>query len=147
MTTVAFKDGILAADTLVTAGGQRDGYMKKAAVLKDGTLAAHSGTATYWGKFLAWDAGGRVGDCPVVGISEKEDCTNVLEVLPSGRLRMWSNSGSWEFEPVEGVYGIGSGGEYAVGAMAMGATAEEAVRLAMRFDSRTGGEITVLRHG
>lgn len=40
---------------------------------------------------------------------------------------------------------MGSGGEFASGAMAMGATAAEAVRIAMKFDTKTGGEITVLR--
>lgn len=41
-------------------------------------------------------------------------------------------------------YAIGSGGPYAMGAMAMGATPEEAVAVAARFDPNTGGEIEAL---
>lgn len=42
-------------------------------------------------------------------------------------------------------YAIGSGGPYALGAMAMGATPEEAVAIASRFDPGTGSEIEVLQ--
>jgi len=45
-----------------------------------------------------------------------------------------------------GWYAIGSGAPYALGALAMGATAEEAVRTAAIFDIWTGGSIEV-RHG
>lgn len=38
-------------------------------------------------------------------------------------------------------YAIGSGGPYAMGAMAMGATPTEAVAIAARFDPGTGGAI------
>lgn len=44
----------------------------------------------------------------------------------------------------DGFYAIGSGGPYAMGAMAMGATPEEAVAIAARFDPNTGGEVEVL---
>lgn len=42
-------------------------------------------------------------------------------------------------------FAIGSGGPYALGAMAMGATPEEAVAIASRFDPATGPEIEVLQ--
>ena len=38
-------------------------------------------------------------------------------------------------------YAVGSGSHYAMGAMAMGATAQEAVKIAARFDENTGGRI------
>lgn len=41
----------------------------------------------------------------------------------------------------EGVYGIGSGGDYAVGAYCAGATPELAVEIAARNDPNTGGQI------
>lgn len=42
-------------------------------------------------------------------------------------------------------FAIGSGGPYALGAMAMGASPEEAVAIASRFDPATGPEIEVLQ--
>lgn len=45
--------------------------------------------------------------------------------------------------PVPGEYiAIGSGASFALGAMAMGATAEEAVRASARHDKNTGGVVT-----
>lgn len=41
-------------------------------------------------------------------------------------------------------FAIGSGADYAMGAMAMGASAEEAVRIAARYDLNTGGGLTVV---
>lgn len=42
-------------------------------------------------------------------------------------------------------FAIGSGGPYAMGAMAMGATPEEAVAIAARFDPNTGGAVEVMQ--
>lgn len=43
-----------------------------------------------------------------------------------------------------GFYGIGSGSDYALGALAAGATPEEAVRIAGRYDTYTNQELTVV---
>ena len=40
---------------------------------------------------------------------------------------------------------IGSGSEYALGAMAMGASAKRAVQIASRFDPSTGRGVTVAK--
>ena len=40
---------------------------------------------------------------------------------------------------------LGSGGEYALGALAMGATAKQAVQIATRYDPHTGGGITNIK--
>ena len=42
-------------------------------------------------------------------------------------------------------YAIGSGCEFATGAMEMGATAEEAVQVAIKHSTSCGGPINVLR--
>ena len=39
---------------------------------------------------------------------------------------------------------LGTGCEYAIGAMAAGTSAEEAVRIAARYDTNTGGEVITL---
>lgn len=64
--------------------------------------------------------------------------------MPDGLIVSLNHTG-WEHMRVP-VFAAGSGCDYAYGAMAMGATAEEAVRAAIRFDVGCGGEITVLRH-
>lgn len=42
------------------------------------------------------------------------------------------------------LYAIGSGAQFAVGAMEMGATPTKAIEIAMKHDSYTGGSITTL---
>jgi len=44
-------------------------------------------------------------------------------------------------------YALGSGYQVAMGAMEFGATAEEAVRAAIKWDTGSGGDVTVLRLG
>lgn len=49
-------------------------------------------------------------------------------------------------EPIaEPFYAVGSGNHFAIAAMACGKTAPEAVRLAARFDSGTGGRVQSMR--
>ena len=43
----------------------------------------------------------------------------------------------------DGLYGIGTGGDYALGALHAGATVEQAVMIAMRLDINTGGVVQI----
>lgn len=62
-----------------------------------------------------------------------------IELHPDG-IFLYTASGK-RFAIRDQFYAIGSGGPYAIGAMAMGATPAEAVALASRFDPATGGQI------
>lgn len=44
-----------------------------------------------------------------------------------------------------GIYGVGTGSHYAIGAVAAGASPEEAVKIASKFDVNTGGKIQVVK--
>jgi hypothetical protein len=44
-----------------------------------------------------------------------------------------------------GVYATGSGGQLALGALAMGATPEEAIKVASKYDAYTGHGVQVWR--
>lgn len=46
-----------------------------------------------------------------------------------------------------GIYGIGTGGDLAVGAYAAGASVEEAVKIAIKFDINSGGEPQIVKRG
>jgi ATP-dependent protease HslVU (ClpYQ) peptidase subunit len=45
------------------------------------------------------------------------------------------------------IYGIGSGSAYAIGALAQGASIEEAIKIAKKFDINTGGKIQIVERG
>jgi hypothetical protein len=75
-----------------------------------------------------------------------EDCGYwILKVDPEGQVFFARNSTQFA-GPLEGQFwSVGSGELYAIGAMAQGATAEEAVAIACDLDPWTARPITVLR--
>ncbi len=89
-------------------------------------------------KVRDWFVNGREGERPVGDI-------HMILVPPEGPALMVNDFG--ESEICAPFYAIGSGYELAMGAMAMGASAEEAVRVAIQYDIHSGGEITVLARG
>ena len=140
MTTVAFRDGVLAADTLVTANTHRDGSVTK--IAKRGpVLAAAVGLLPFALAFLDWFRGGMLGDPPPMG--NKEDRATGHIFTSDGWVLSYSIFG-WQRIRAE-YYANGSGSDYAYGAMAMGASAEDAVRAALIHETASGGEIQVLR--
>jgi hypothetical protein len=130
MTTIAYRNGVLAADTLAVVSNLRDGYG-----VKEAGCAAH-GLA-----FLDWFRGGMRGDPPEMG-EEGSSATGVI-FCPDETALLWQRLG-WARHKVD-AWSMGSGGDLALGAMEAGATPEDAVRFAMKRDIYTGGEITVLR--
>lgn len=71
-----------------------------------------------------------------------DDWVTMLMVAPDGSLRRLTKGGVASFEAP--FYADGSGGEYAMGAMAMGANARQAVQVACRFDLASGDGIDTL---
>lgn len=140
MTTIAFKAGVIAADTLATWGNSRDGEFTKIA-RRGPFLAGVSGAVAPCQRFLDWFVSGMEGDPPPM--PEGDALAHGIIITPADECLTWGPRG-WERTRVE-TYALGSGADYATGAMAMGATAEEAVRVAMRFDTKTGGEVLSLR--
>ena len=66
----------------------------------------------------------------------------MLGVTHDGQVWHYSGNRSFELRP-DLPYAIGSGGDYAMGAMAVGATAEEAVLAAARYDLNTNEVLQV----
>lgn len=135
MTTIAYRDGVLAADTLFTKDGIRHGFGQK--IFDAGSIGwfALMGFAPHAFRLRQWIEDGRQGEQP-------EGC--VILVSPGGEIEIFEERGA---QPEAGApfHAYGSGEQIALGAMQAGATAEEAVLAAIAIDTQTGGEITVLR--
>lgn len=141
MTTIAYRDGVLAADTLNTSGTYRDGYVTKI-VKKGRILAGASGCGIMTRRFLDWVRAGMPGDAPAMVNGEDKAYGHIF--MPDGtRLTLWPNG--WATDR-QAFWADGSGWEFAKGAMAMGASAEQAIGIAVQHDTKSGGEIVVLRH-
>jgi 20S proteasome alpha/beta subunit len=138
MTTIAYRDGVLAADTQMTAGGWiRPGRAKKLMRLEDGTLLGICGTYATALKAMSQAAAGE-------DVKTVEDDT-VVRIAPDGSIDIFQAGASYALEGAE-FYAWGSGHSVALGAMHAGASAEEAVRIATLVDNETGGDVVSVRH-
>lgn len=138
MTTAAWDGKTLAADS------RMDGWQSvdKIFHLKDGRYATGAGTYCQIVEIVAWlDDGSRQSDKPEF---TGDDSSTVLIV--DGKEAFYL---SWPFLRAvkinEPFFAIGSGSEYALGAMAAGKDAKSAVAIAAQFDPQTGGEIRTVK--
>ena len=101
-------------------------------------LFGTSGTAYYEGVFLEWYKGGCPDKKPEI---EKYDFKAM--VIKGGRI-FWYDHTLLPFEVTLPFFAIGSGAELAIGAMAAGKSAREAVEIACEHDINCGMGVDVL---
>lgn len=134
MTTIATDGKSMAGDSLITGGGYRCGYRKK---VFRGHADVIFGCAGFTDDMIAFQRFMTDG-------GENPELQNDFEALalkPDGTIHYISYRLEWTeyLSPMA----IGSGGELALGAMLMGATPDDAVSVAARRDTRTGGTVHV----
>jgi len=133
---VSIKHSALAADTRCSADGVMFEVSKAKRVGK-GVV----GVAGDWDDILRfWEV---IDGKPhkESGLSDDSELEGI-ELHPDG-IFLYAASGK-RYAIKDQFFAIGSGAPYAIGAMAMGATPQEAVALAARFDPATGGPIEVI---
>lgn len=138
MTTIAFRDGVMATDSLITGNAIRRGAGAKLVRLRDGSLAGFCGgcglpsvIVPYIEAMIAgetdWTKRPNIPDDQVWGIVARPDGC-VLHFASDLAL----------FEVAAPFHAQGSGNEIAMGAMAMGASAIRAVEIACQLDTASG---------
>ena len=134
MTTVAYRDGVMACDSLLTGGFK--------SVIKDKVIKGRDATVGFCGDAIAAYSSamylaGEVQDRPAA--SSKDDV--LFLVYRDGDLFL-ADSELREL-PLDGnkFYAIGSGEQAAMTAMYMGASATEAVKMAIKVDENSGGRV------
>lgn len=144
MTTIAFKDGVMAADSKCTTGCSSD-PTRKIYRLKSGGLFGFAGSAGYGALVYEWLChGAKLKQKPK--LLEGDDGIEAILVTPGGEVSLMDNY--LAPIPVTGsVTAIGSGGDKARALMRAGMGAEEAVRfiVAEELDVYTGGEVQTLQ--
>jgi len=140
MTTVAFKGGVLAADTQITSGSEAvEGSISKLAKCEN-FMGGGCGNLIDMCKFLSWV---EEGADPKHFPKFTDNFTGLL-VGKGGKVCFVRSDGI--SRPVEApFYAIGSGEEVAKGALVAGATAGEAVQAAIHIDLYSGGSVEALR--
>jgi hypothetical protein len=140
MTTVAFDGKTLAADRLMGSWLN----VCKLFRLKDGRVAAGSGNNfDAIREIIAWlDAKSPTSKRPEI---DAADAPDILLVNAKGVLQWMTWPYSRGMEVREPFFAIGSGAEFALGALAAGCSARRAVAIACRFDAHSGQGIDAVR--
>jgi hypothetical protein len=136
MTTVAWRDGVLAADRKGSLNGTGHRVTK---LRRTKTHAiAFAGTVSTGIQFIDWFKGARDGECPL----DRDTSAFVMD-LETGKCEHWENGVPC---PIEDKFAaIGSGMDLAIGAMSFGASAIEAVECASEWDNGSGLGINFAR--
>lgn len=139
MTTIVYRDGVLAADSLATMGDTKihGRYMK---IRRIGDhLVGTAGSVADSENFIIWLKSGDVDVPPPKGNY------SALIVDPRGRVREIENGSVLPVPRGAKFFAIGSGAPYALGALYAGATAAEAVKIAAKIDTNTGLPVKTLK--
>lgn len=136
MTTIAFDGTMVAADGLICLGDQVVGRStKKLHVVAPGAYAGYAGADPIGKKRIQWlREGGKPEAWPTI---EGQDCS-LLVVYDDGSAALVCDGVMTE---VAAPFAIGSGAQFAIGAMHAGCNAFEAVEIAAKCDAFTGGRI------
>lgn len=145
MTVIAYRDGVLATDSACFINGIRAGTVRKAYEYR-GWLFGWCGASGFERTVRAMidhleevDRLEGAAAWPAL----PAECS-VLLVSPAGLVDSVTEHSRWE--PISADFlAIGSGCEVAVGAMDQGASAEEAVRAAIRRNAWCGGDVQAVR--
>lgn len=138
MTTVACNGRLMSADGLVTREGMIVALDRvKLYRAKDGAILGVAGTSGFEAALLEWWEAGAEGAFP----HGKE--ANALILKPDGSCVFIGDCGFPTEQSLPTA--IGSGCEYALGAMDAGADAEQAVIIAAYRNPTTGGKVTTFR--
>jgi ATP-dependent protease HslVU (ClpYQ) peptidase subunit len=143
MTTIAYRDGVMAADSRAYAGDSSlIGTKTKIHRLDDGTLFGSSSRTVGADAFLRrWVES---GCAPPQSDGLKPDTFEVLLVRKDGSVFYAHDNLELTGPLTCDFFAIGSGDTYAKCAMLMGADAVRAVEIAGQLDVWTGGPTSVL---
>lgn len=134
MTVLVYRDGVMCSDSQISANGTRLGSMKKVYRNKNWVLGV-AGSCSGMQEIVDWFHNGMPVDSPRIA----ESCAAIL-VDPSGKVfHVEESLVPYEVDSEFHVQGIGY--EIALGALAMGASAEDATKVAIKFHSGCGGKI------
>ena len=156
MTTIIYdaKNKQMLGDGRISQGTQvtKDDFVKVHNI--NGILVGAAGVVTHMLKFFEYfeqNTTAEIFQQETMGLvnivfpeTPNEDQFEALVAYPSGELFLFEGNSSILLGQ-DVCFAIGSGGPYALGALESGAAGEEAMRVATKFDTMSGGEITVVQ--
>lgn len=133
MTTIAYRDGVLASDSCASDDQQMMRFTKLHRM--GGYVFGFCGDAHACHEFVTRFKGGTA----LSSMKVKGDLSALI-LMPDGSCMRWDNRGG--AFPIEDKFAaIGSGAGVAIGAMHFGADAREAVKAACKYDPGSAGPV------
>lgn len=141
MTTIAYKNGVLAADTSVTSNAV---YVANTLKIHrvNGWLVGGSGSVGAHYSVSRWLEAGADFKKPV-DWGSVEDAASII-VSPGGALYHTDTGSGWVVPEQTPFVACGSGADFARAAMLLGCSARDAVAVAIQLDLYSGGRIVWL---
>lgn len=134
MTVIAYRDGILASDSLVCSGDVYSGMAKKIAKA-EGYLFGMAGIIHEMPKFMEAILNG-------TDYKPEDKEFSAICINPMGNVfHFHGEAGSNGLHVTAPYHAIGSGEHVALGAMYMGGSAEDAVKAAIKICRSCGGRV------
>lgn len=145
MTTIAYRNGVMAADSGVWIGDATMPWARKTVRGADGTLYGIAGDAGQAQAFIEWVEAGCSGERPTAE-REAEGASSycVIAVSPGGPVRLLTARGVEVYHAP--YFALGAGNVGALCAMHAGATAEGAIRAAIDHAPGANGPVQAIRH-
>ena len=143
MTTIlaSMKHRVMVADSHVSSGGS--GFKTQKIFRVNDKLVGFSGVLSHALKFIEWMKHGTPLN---LAQSAKDGDTSFEALVMDGGFLYYYDQ---ELVPAtidDPIYAIGSGSDYALGAIDAGATPKRAVEIACARDDSSGGPIVVVKH-
>lgn len=154
MTTIAYRDGIMAAEGKMTLGDMVIKLDTEKVFWVNNHLVGVCGRARAINTFVSWlqkqtdyhIVNSEVGDLVdlIPPVLEDDEGYTALVVTPSRQVLMYEGNTPIDMG-IDVPMSVGSGSCFALAAMKAGVSAEEAVKVACELDVYSGGEITVVQ--
>ena len=147
MTVIVYRDGVMAADSLLTSNGRVESYADKIRCL-NGWLVGISGSWGVASELFDWfeaECKDTIKRPPAsIHVDDDKYPVNIMAVRKSD-CAVYLIDGLGYPQKVKGpFFALGSGGSIAVGALEMGADAVAAVKAAIKHDCYCGGKVKAL---
>ena len=135
VTTVACNRDMMSSDSLCDDGGMRS-KGQKIFESADGSILGFAGSFAQGYRFVEWfeDEEGAPPEC---------DEVTILILDRKGKMTLWD--GGHPTPVLEKFYAIGSGSHAAMAAMMCGKTPREAVKIACKVDTGSGGTVKTIK--
>jgi hypothetical protein len=140
MTTIAWRGRTLAADTELTLGDDTRTFCRKLTPIKGGGCLAMSGNIEAEAPFKEWLSKG--GDIAKFAEIDKKLMKKFDAIVIDGKKNVWwYDDGPTRFHIDHPFHAIGTGAQYAMAAMQLGASAKEAVLFAAESKTSTNAYV------